>query len=360
MKKILFIAAHRKDRAPNQRFRFEQYFDYLKSQGFQCELSPLISAADDKVFYQPGHYFAKILIGLNAWRKRFVDSMKRNDYDIIFIAREAIMTGSTFFENRFRNSRAKIVYDFDDSIWIEVVSQNNKALAWLKDAQKTSRIIAMADLVFAGNSFLANYAKQFNSKVVIVPTTIDTELYYPKALIQKERVIIGWSGSVSTLEHFEHAIPALIKIKEKFGSVIQFKVIGDGNYKNEELGIQGLPWKHDTEIYDLQEIDIGIMPLPDNEWTWGKCGLKGLQYMALEIPTIMSAVGVNLSIIQDGHNGFLATTEEEWVQKLSVLIEDGELRSKLGKAGRITVVEHYSVQSQKNKYLEYFQTLTVQ
>jgi glycosyltransferase involved in cell wall biosynthesis len=360
LKKILFIAAHRKDRAPNQRFRFEQYFSYLETHGFHCELSSLISAEDDKPFYQSGNYLTKILIGLKALKKRFSDVNRRNDFDIIFIAREAFMTGSTFFETRFKNSKAKIVYDFDDSIWIEVISKNNKALAWLKDAGKTSRIIAMADLVFAGNAFLAQYAKPFNANVVIVPTTIDTDLYAPKVgrTPEKKQVVIGWSGSVSTVEHFEHALPVLQKIKEKYGNVIRFKVIGDGSYRNESLHIQGLPWKHDTEIFDLHEIDVGIMPLPDNEWTWGKCGLKGLQYMALEIPTIMSAVGVNRDIIQDGVNGFLATTEHEWIEKLSLLIESADLRNKLGKAGRTTVVDHYSVSSQKGRYLEYFEHLT--
>lgn len=279
-----------------------------------------------------------------------------NQYDIIFIAREAFMTGSIFFENRFRKSKAKIVYDFDDAIWIDVISQNNRALAWLKDANKTSKIISLADLVFAGNNFLAEYATKYNPRVVIIPTTIDTDLYQPRYKVDNTKsIVIGWSGSVSTIEHFKHAIPALQKLKEKFGDRIIFRVIGDGDYRNKSLGIEGLPWKHATELDDLRHIDIGIMPLPDNEWTWGKCGLKGLQYMALEVPTVMSPVGVNQKIIEDGVNGFLAAHIDEWVSKISRLVEDPDFRIRMGQAGRKTVVDRYSVISQQQNYLSFFQ-----
>jgi len=116
-------------------------------------------------------------------------------------------------------------------------------------------------------------------------------------------------------------------------------------------------WNCDSEIEDLSEIDIGIMPLPDDEWAKGKCGFKGLQYMAMEIPTVMSAVGVNREIIEEGVNGFLASTEEEWIDKLSLLIESEELRRNIGMEGRKTVIEKYSVDSQKQRYLEYFNEL---
>lgn len=358
MKRVLFVASHRKDRAPNQRFRFEQYFSYLEKHGFQCELSPLITAAEDKIFYSPGNYAPKTLIAIRAFLRRLRDTARRNQYDIIFIPREAFMTGSILFERWFKKSTAKIIFDFDDSIWIDVISENNKALAWLKDASKTSRIIEMADLVFAGNSFLATYARQFNSNVEIVPTTIDTDLYVPHYQPDKKPVVIGWSGSISTIEHFTHAIPALAEIKKRYGKQVAFKVVGNQNYRNEELEIHGLPWQHTTELDDLRSMDIGIMPLPDNEWAKGKCGLKGLQYMALGIPTIMSPVGVNTTIIQDGVNGFLADSTEAWVNKLAMLIEDSALRVKLGQAGRKTVEERYSVKSEREHYLQLFQSLT--
>jgi glycosyltransferase involved in cell wall biosynthesis len=358
MKKVLIITNNRKDRSPGQRFRFEQYLDYLNKSGFDIDFSFFISAEDDKILYTKGNYWGKFKIVLKNIKLRTRNVLSRDKYDIIFIFREATILGFSIFEKWLSNGRAKVIFDFDDSIWLDNVSQANKKLAWLKNASKTADIIEASDCVFAGNDYLATYAKQFNKNVVIVPTTIDTLEYSPIAQQSKDKVCIGWSGSITTIEYFKYAVPALQKLKEKYGSKIYFKVIGDGSYKNDELGIKGDPWKKDTEIEDLCEIDIGIMPCPDDNWAKGKCGLKGLQYMALEIPTILSPVGVNSEIIQDGVNGFLCTTTEEWVEKISLLVESAELRKRLGTEGRKTVVEKYSVEANKGLYLKYFKELS--
>lgn len=360
MKKVLIICLHRKDRSPGQRFRYEQYLSFLEKNGYQFDISILLNEKDDKAFYTKGNYFRKAFIYLKALMIRTKDWFRMNRYDIIFIFRDALMTGSTFFERRFARSKAKIIFDFDDAIWWEHnVSAENKKLAFLKDHSKTGKIIALADLIFAGNQYLADYAAQFNKKIVIIPTTIDTSVYLPQKNKKNDQVVcIGWSGSFSTIVHFSSAIPALQRIKKKFGSKVKFKIIGDEKYYCAELDTKGDPWISATEIKDLSQIDIGIMPLPNDEWTKGKCGLKGLQYMALEIPTLMSPVGVNTEIIQPGINGYLPATENEWVDILSELIENKVLRESIGKAGRQTVIEKYSVAAWKEKYLENFNKLT--
>ncbi|MFB6306890.1 MAG: glycosyltransferase, partial [Flavobacteriales bacterium] len=155
----------------------------------------------------------------------------------------------------------------------------------------------------------------------------------------------------------EYALPYLRKIKEKYKEKVRFKVIGDGLYKNEELGIQGISWSKENELKELSDIDIGIMPLPNDEWAKGKCGLKGLQYMGLMIPTIMSPVGVNTEIIENGVDGFLAEEDHEWKEKLEKLIENPELREKMGKNAREKVNKKYSFDAQKKNYLNYFNEL---
>lgn len=230
-------------------------------------------------------------------------------------------------------------------------------MGWLKNPDKTGKIIRIADLIFAGNEYLAEYARKFNDNVVIIPTTIDTNEYRNLLLNTHPSVCIGWSGSMTTIKHFEYAIPFLTQLKNKYGNKISFKVIGDGSYRNEALGITGIAWNKEDEIKELSSFDIGIMPLPHDEWAKGKCGLKGLQYMALEIPTVMSPVGVNMEIIKDGTNGFLAETTDEWVEKVSLLLESEELRHKIGKEGRKTVVEKYSIESQKKNYLNHFNNI---
>ena len=358
MKKILFVAAHRLNRSPSQRFRFEQFFNYLEQNGFQCELSYLLSEKDDGIFYSQGSYPEKFYILLKNFIKRLKDVVQASRYDIIFIQREAFFTRSIFFEKCFRKVAGRIIFDFDDAIWLHDISDANKKLGWLKNPKKTSKIIQLADMVFAGNQFLADYALQFNKNVVVIPTTIDTS-YHKKTTSEKKdsRICVGWTGSHTTIKHFEYALPFLKKLKEKYSEKIYFKVIGDEDFVNDELEIKGIAWKADTEIQEISEIDIGIMPLPNDDWAKGKCGLKGLQYMALEIPTVLSPVGVNKEIVEDGLNGFLASLTDEWVEKISRLINSKELREQIGKAGRKTVIEKYSFESQKEKYLNCFKEL---
>jgi glycosyltransferase involved in cell wall biosynthesis len=359
MKKVLIICLHRENRSPGQRYRYEQYLPFLRENGYEFQLSPLLNARDDKTAYSKGRYFKKGWIYLKTWFVRFRDWMRMNKYDIIFIYRDALITRSTFFEKRFSRSRAKVIYDFDDAIWLPSIAAVNKKFDFMKNPGKTSVIIGYADGVIAGNKYLADYARRFNENVTIIPSTIDTDSYKVPAKWNDDAgaVCIGWTGSVSTIQHFALAIPALKRIKERFGSKVKFKIIGDPDYYCEELDVRGVRWSASTEVSDLSELDIGIMPLPDDEWSKGKCGMKGLQYMALGIATLMSPVGVNTDIIQQGQNGFLPETEDEWVEMLSRLITDRELRMRIGAAGRKTIEEKYSVSANKHKYLEEFNRL---
>jgi glycosyltransferase involved in cell wall biosynthesis len=353
MPKILFIAAHRPNRSPSQRFRFEQYIPFLESNGFSCEISHIINEKDDKVLYEGRSFVRKLRLLIRAIFIRWKAIKKVKQSDIVFVQREALMIGSTWFERQVKRSKAKFVFDFDDSIWILDTSEVNKKWEWLKDTSKTKKLIAMADLVIAGNNYLANYALLYNKNVVTVPTTVDTEIFQPNfSKKNTESVCIGWSGSHTTIKHFKYILPVLKKLKQRYNSKINFLVIGDENFSDEELGIKGQPWKKDNEVELLNTIDIGLMPLPDDQWSEGKCGLKGLTYMALEIPTIMSPVGVNKEIIQHGKNGFLADSENEWFETLSQLIEKPELRKVIGQKGRNTVKEKYSVNANKNIYLD--------
>jgi glycosyltransferase involved in cell wall biosynthesis len=347
--KLLIIAAHRFNRSPSQRFRFEQYLKLFEKKGISYELSHIISEKDDMYFYSEGYFFRKLWILFKSYLKRWKDALRVKKYDAVFLQREAIMTRTTLFE-RMLAKRRPLIYDFDDAIWKMDVSAANRNLKWMKNPKKTGRIIKHAKLVVAGNNYLANYAKQFNSNVLVIPTTVDTGLFRPLPK-KNATIVIGWSGSKTTIKHFELAVPVLKKIKEKYGDRITYQVIGEPSYKNEELGIAGKAWKAETEVSDLNGFDIGIMPLPNDEWSKGKCGLKGLTYMALEIPTIMYNIGVNSEIIQHGENGFLYQTDTELEQLLETLIDDALLREKIGKQGRKRVEEKYSVTANEEMYL---------
>lgn len=359
--RILFFGLHRPGRSPSQRFRFEQYIDYLREQGFECEQGYLLNAKQDKIFYAHGKILQKGFILLNSVATLINYSFFKK-YDVIYVQREAFMLGSAYFEKRF-GKRAKLVYDFDDAIFKHQtgdIKSGNKALYFLKNPLKTQEIIAAADMVLAGNTYLADFARQYNKQVRVIPTTLDCSVHEPVQKQPTEKICIGWSGSFSTIVHLEPLLPALRELKNKYGDKIWFKVMGDARFVDTELGIQGIGWQKETELSELAEMDIGVMPLPDDEWTKGKCGFKGLLYMSLAIPAVLSPVGVNTEIINDGENGFLAGSQAEWVEKLSMLIDSFELREKLGKAGRQTVEQQYSVNANKQKYLKAFEDVLKQ
>ena len=357
MKKILFIAHHRLDRAPGQRYRFEQYFSYLEDNGVICDLKNIISEEDDKILYSHGNYLKKAAIGFKSLRKRKSDLKSISQYDLVVVFREAILTSSIFFEKRLAKSGVPILFDFDDAIWIKDVSEGNQRLSFLKNPDKIKKILPLVSHVSAGNSYLKEFALKYNKSVSIIPSTIDTDKYKEIKKLKEGLVTIGWVGSHTTIKHFETIVPVLIKLKEKYKGKIEFKVIGDPIYHNSDLGINGIAWDNSKEVEFFNMLDIGVMPLPEDEWTKGKCGMKGLLYMSVNTPAVMSSVGMNSEIIENGVNGFLADTKEEWFEVLSKLIEDENLRKSIGLAGRKTVEEKYSMNSQKEKYLDLYLSL---
>lgn len=356
--KIFFLTPYPMGLAPGQRFRFEQYIPFL-SKYFDISFLNFINADTYTILYLNKNLSLKVFGIIIAFFKRIIDLYKVRNSDLIFIFRESSLVGPPIFEwILFNLYRKKIIYDFDDAIWLPNVSEANKRFNWLKNHTKTSKIISYSKLVIAGNAYLAEYAKKYNSNVVIIPTTIDINYHCrnnQKTL--KDEVIIGWTGSSTTNRHLKTLLPVINKLKLYYKESIRFIMISNIPLEEASGLIDFIPWNKQSEIDDLLNFDIGIMPLPDDEWTRGKCGFKGLQYMALEIPTVMSPVGVNTQIIQDGENGFLAATDEEWFQKLSLLVESPELREKFGKAGRKTVVEKYSVEANKQKYLDAFNSV---
>jgi len=358
MPRVLFVASHRLGRAPSQRFRFEQYLEHLTGEGIDWEFSPLLTVEDDATFYGRSSALLKAWVLARCALRRTRDVRRASEFDIAFIQREAFFGGWPVFERAFKRAGLRVVLDFDDSIWLLDVSDANRQYGWLKRPQKTAEIARLADAVVGGNSFLVDYARKFNPNTVLIPTTIDTRSY--KRTIPRRTsgsLCVGWTGSPTTIRNFECGVPALLQMKAKYGNRIQFKVIGDGSYRHEGLGIQGEAWDSRTEVESLSTMDVGIMPLPDEDWSRGKCGLKGLQFMALETPVVMEDLGANREIVTDGADGFLASGHAQWVAKLSLLIESADLRERLAVAGRRTVEARFSVDSQKAAYVQVIRDL---
>lgn len=357
MPKVLFIAAHRPDRSPSQRYRFEQFVPYWKEQGFEVEYAWLIDEKDDKLFYAPGRLAAKARIFLKSLKRRRAHVRMAKNFDIVVLQREAFMTGSTRFERAFAATGVPLVYDIDDAIWHMDVSDGNRKLRWLKDPGKTSKIIGLVDHVIAGNDFLAEHSRKYNASVEVIPTVVDTDRYLPVPQRSTGPVVIGWTGSHTSMAHLYQVMPVLRAIHEKWGDRVRFRIISDRIFEADGLPVENIPWNSATEPEDLAGIDIGIMPLPQDMWSRGKCGFKGLQYMALGKAVVLGRVGVNTSIVHEGVNGLLANTHEEWIEKLGHLIADADLRQRLGHAARRTVEDHYSVRAWRQRYVDLFTEL---
>jgi glycosyltransferase involved in cell wall biosynthesis len=266
--------------------------------------------------------------------------------------------GPPWFERKMARSGVPVIFDFDDAIFHSYKSPSNGYLSYLKFPGKTAEICRLVSHVMAGNEYLADYARQYNQNVTIVPTTIDTDKYAVAERPPKPQpVTIGWSGSFSTIQHLDTLREVLAELAGT--ETFRLRVIGSPDYSLEGVDVESMQWRAETETDDLSAIDIGIMPLPDDNWSKGKCGLKALQYMALGIPTICSPVGVNSTIIKDGVNGFLAADRGQWLEKLRPLIHDDELRRRMGLEGRRTVENEYSARVVAPKVFEIFRS-TVQ
>lgn len=352
--RLLILSPYPPGCAPSQRFRFEQYLEDWRRHGIECWMSPLLDAGAYQSLYRPGRHAQKATALLRALAIRVRDALQARRYDAVFIHREAFFLGPPVIEWLIQRTGVPVIFDFDDAIYLPNVSAANHLVGALKQPEKFGRILAWSRVVIAGNDYLAAFARRYAERVHVIPTTIDTEWYRPRAPRPSGAPVrVGWSGSVTTVEHVRLLEPVFRAMHARHG--IAIRIIGDTGFRIPGLPVEALPWRRESELEDLGGIDIGVMPLPDEDWARGKCGLKALQYMALGIPAVCSPVGVNTAIIEDGVNGFLADRPEAWVAKLSRLIEDPMLRQRLGQAGQATVEARYSVQANAPRYLEVFE-----
>lgn len=352
-KRILFIASHRPDRAPGQRYRFEMFRDVLERQGMETELSYLLDASDDALLYAPGNYWGKFRIARNSRAIRRRDLRRIEDADLVVIIREALMTRSTFFEEAVARSGVPMLFDFDDAIWIRDMSAANRRLGFLKDPDKIRRILPLCQGVTAGNDFLAAFARKFNDDVYTVPSTVDSDRLFP--LPRPDRPItIGWSGSQTTIRHFDAIGPVLRRLKEHYGDRIRLVTIGARSSLADTLGIDYMPWEAERENELHNALDIGLMPLPDSAWAQGKCAMKLLLYMAMGIPSVAANVGVNADVLGNATCGLLTQSENDWFSAVVRLVEDTELRKSMGQRARKRLVDHYSKHAWGSRYVEIY------
>jgi glycosyltransferase involved in cell wall biosynthesis len=357
--KVLAIVPSIYDTSPGQRFRIEQWEPILRESGVEITYAPFETPELKSVLHTGGNVAGKVSSVLKNWRARSSDIGRASEFDLIYVFREAALLGPPHFERRLAKSGVPIVFDFDDAIFHLYRSPSNGYLSYLKFPAKTAEICRLSTHIMAGNEYLADYARAENPNVSIVPTTIDTDKYKrPPNVAANDKITIGWSGSFSTVQHLDTIRGMIAELAKEVD--FRLRVIGTPDYSIGGVDVESMQWRSDTELEDLSAIDVGLMPLPDEKWSRGKCGLKALQYMALGIPTICSPVGVNSTIIKDGVNGYLADSSSEWIEKIKIMIADAELRRRIGEAGRQTVESEYSAKVVAPKVHAIFKTAASQ
>lgn len=355
--KILILAPYPLGKAPSQRFRFEHFLKFIEENAITWDFQSFVSDKGWEILYNKGNVTSKLLATLSGLLRRCAVLTRLRSYDYVLIHRELTPFGPPIFEWMIsRVFRKKIIYDFDDAIWLADQTHENPIWKMLKWRRKIGSICNWSFKVSAGNNYLADYARTHCEQVVLFPTVVDTAIHSspgqkPKAKSQKPT--IGWTGSHSTLFYLDSLLPVLQELEKTCD--FNFLVIANQNPHLPLKNFQFIPWNKETEIEDLSRMDIGVMPLEDNEWAKGKCGFKLIQYLALGIPAVASRVGVNDQIIMDAKTGYMASTPEEWKSKLMLLLQDPELRNRLGNAGRVLIEERFSVKSQESRFLGLFE-----
>jgi glycosyltransferase involved in cell wall biosynthesis len=351
--RILFIVPYPLGIAPSQRFRFEQYFAELDRRAIRYTVRPFLDTEAMGILYKSGNLGLKVWKVLRGMALRLTDLFRVRDYDVVFIHREAVPLGPPVIEWVLCKLTGKrVVFDFDDAIWLRNTSEGNPIISYLKRYRNADDLCRWATVVSCGNRYLCDHARLFNPHVVHNPTTIDTVGHHNRVRVFAEtmgKVVIGWTGTHSTIRYLEQLVPVLQRLRTRFD--FELLVIADRAPEFSVEGMRFVPWKKDTEIDDLLQMHVGIMPLEDDAWSRGKCGFKALQYMALGIPAIVSPVGVNTEIVQHGTNGFVCADAAAWEQTLAEVLTRPKHLATLSAAARHTIEERYSVVANTGNFI---------
>jgi glycosyltransferase involved in cell wall biosynthesis len=349
--KVLLLLPYALDTAPSQRYRIEQWAPHLRRAGVTVDAAALLSLSEQRRLHGPEPLAAKTALLARAMARRLAQLRRVRHYDAVWLHRAAWPIGPALVERYLARQRVPLIFEFDDAIFIPHTATANHRWKFAKFAQKTGQICRLASHVVVGNGFLAEYARKFNSCVSVIPTTVDTDLYRPRSdYAPTEPPTIGWSGSVTTLPQLHYIDGALLRVAVE--EPVQLRVVGVTDFRLRGIAASAVEWRAERQVAELSRFDVGVMPMPDDEFSRGKCGCKALEYMAVGVPTVASPVGVNAQIICHRENGLLANTEDEWLEYLLALVRDADLRQRLGRAGRQTVEEQYSARVQAPRVLE--------
>lgn len=332
------------------RYRIGTFARMLEAEGHRCTVCLPMSMDDEERYYGNASAIRKVWMLLVVVLRRIAQLRHVPGADVVYFRGPLLPYGPPVLERAIRWMNPRLVFDIDDAIWEPPAHVESAFLRWV-DYGWTRKMAAMCAHAVVGNELLRNYVAPLNPNVAVIPTCIDMDLHtqkaYPELLENRGlesplsiQVILGWTGLKDNLGYLAPIEPVLKELANEHG--IALHIATGKPYALEGVAVENEHWTLAHEIDYLQRADIGLMPLHDSPRARGKCAFKALQYMAVGTPVVLSPVGMNAEVVEDGISGFLAESPEEWKEKLGRLIGDSELRERMGRAARERVRERYS------------------
>lgn len=353
--RILVICPYPQGVAAGQRLKYEQYFADWKAAGYDVTVSPFMDQFMYDVVHAPGHLQAKLLGTIRGHFRRLRDLFRIRSFDLVYVFMYVTPIGASIIERLTRALARRLVYDLEDNALVgQTIARKdnpNPLTRLLRGRGKVRFLIREADHVITSSPLLNEICLATNraGRCTYISSSVDADRFVPAIRDQgSDGVTIGWTGTFSTRPFLDLLRPVF----QKLAGRVRFKlrVIGNFDYELEGVDFEVVRWSRETEVEDLQAIDIGVYPLPLDDWVIGKSGLKAIQYMAFGLPVVASDAGITSQIVRDGETGILVRTEEQWLDALEALVRDPGLRCRLGEAGRRDVLEKYSTRVIAGEY----------
>ncbi len=352
MRKVLALVPNLKGHAPGQRGSIELWERPLGDAGIELVYAPFESEKLRRILYSSGRHLQKASEMIKAYltRIRLLDEL--DSYDAVFVYREAALIGPAFLEKRIAKKKP-IIYQLDDPLFVPYRSPSNGYLSYLKFFGKIKEIIKMSKVVIVNSTHIGEFAKQFNGNIWQIPSIVDTQKFTFHAFPERpERVCIGWSGSPTTVRNIKLIERPLQEVSRL--SACDIHLIGGEDFGLRDVRHTAQKWNSESEVEDLRRMQIGLVPLPDNPWNPYKFIMKTAQYMALGIVPVGTPMASNPEVISHGVNGFLASTDSEWVEYLTILLQDHEMRNEMSRLGAIEARAKYNLEANRDKIVSAF------
>jgi glycosyltransferase involved in cell wall biosynthesis len=352
---ILVLCPFPEGIAPAQRLKYEQYFDDWRAQGYRVTVSPFMGRKLFDVAWTPGHYLTKMVGTLGGMIRRIRDLLRLPFYDATYVFLWVTPLGPPISERLVRSLSKVLIYDIDDNVHVgqNLVAEYdpNPILRLIKGRKKPIYLMTCADSVITSSPFLQHEALKFNraGNCTYITSSVDTDHFVPRnARPDYPKVVVGWTGTFSSRPFIDMIAPMLRELTKRRD--FEFRIIGNFDHAMPGVDLKVIRFDKATEIADLHYFDIGIYPLPDETWVYGKSGLKAIVYMAMGLPVVSSAVGTTPILYERGDIGYMVRNDEEWLDALTRLIDSESERKAKGAIARQVAVDHFSRQVVAEQY----------